>query len=624
MKLNYDKKSKDPTYFIQMGVRNGKKVTTRNIKRIGKHSELLAITPDPLAYAKEQVEIFNREYKEGKIDLQFKINFDEKLLPSDSTISKSTTRNIGYFILQHIYHDLHMKEFFDSILADSKVTFSSNDINRFLTFSRILDPKSKLGTLNHLEFFFEQPAHIDYQHILRHLDVLAQNYDTYLEHLFENSNNVVKRNTSVCYFDCTNYYFETETEDKEYIDPATGEVFKGLRKYGYSKEHRPNPIVQMGLFMDGNGIPISMCINPGNTNEQVCAVPLERKITKMFGGDRFIYCADAGLGSFPIRKYNSLNGRAYIVTQSIKKLPDVLKEAVFSDCDYRRKSDGSPVTIQYMKEFDCHKPENLDLYEDTIYKVLEAPISVDTGLYDVKACKNGKTKAVQEKGLIKQRVIITFSRKFMEYQRAVRNAQIERAKKMLASSNPEDVKKGINDVRRFIKRSSTGKSGEKAIDRYYIDQSVVDEEERYDGFYAVATNLDVDGYDDVVGILNINHQRYKIEDCFRIMKTNFGARPVYLSDRNHIIGHFLVCYTALLVFRLLQTKLDQYGTHFSTDSILETLRNMNVLNVQDSFYAAAYTSSQICTNLNAVFDLGLDKKYYLPKELTRKLKKILK
>ena len=164
MKLNYDKKSKDPTYFIQMGVRNGKKVTTRNIKRIGKHSELLAITPDPLAYAKEQVEIFNREYKEGKIDLQFKINFDEKLLPSDFTISKSTTRNIGYFILQHIYHDLHMKEFFDSILADSKVTFSSNDINRFLTFSRVLDPKSKLGTLNHLEFFFEQPAHIDYQH----------------------------------------------------------------------------------------------------------------------------------------------------------------------------------------------------------------------------------------------------------------------------------------------------------------------------------------------------------------------------------------------------------------------------------------------------------------------------
>jgi len=254
------------------------------------------------------------------------------------------------------------------------------------------------------------------------MDILQNNYDNYLEHLFLNSGNIVKRNTSVCYFDCTNYYFESESEDDEYVDKATGEILKGLRKYGPSKEHRPNPIVQMGLFMDGNGIPISMCINSGSDNEQKCAVPLEEKIVKMFKGKRFIYCADAGLGSLDIRKYNSMGGRAFIVTQSVKKLSDKLQKAVFSDCDYRRLSNNSPITIKHMKEFDRFKKENLPLYNDTVYKVLNADRAVDVGLYEEKVFKNGTTKEIKSKGILKQRIIITFSRKMMEYQRHIRNA----------------------------------------------------------------------------------------------------------------------------------------------------------------------------------------------------------
>lgn len=618
VKLYFDKKSKDPTYFIQMGIRNGTKTTTRNVKRIGKHSELLAITPDPLSYAREQVALYNEEYKNGKIDFQFKINFDEKLLFSEHTASQSTLRNVGYFFLQHIYRDLHLNDFFDSVLADSKATFNCNDINRFLTFGRILDPKSKLGTLGNLSSFYEQPTGIEYQHILRHLDILSQHYDTYMEHLFENSCHILQRNTSVCYFDCTNFYFEKEFEDEEYVDPVTGEILKGLRRYGVSKEHRPNPIVQMGLFMDGNGIPLSMCINPGSANESVCAVPLERKLTKMLHGKKFIYCADAGLGTGFIRKYNSMGGRAYIVTQSVKKLPDKIQDSLFSDIDYRRKSNGKRISLQFMKEFDIHDPLYLDLYNDHIYRVIEINTPVETGLYEEKLCKNGNVRMVKSKGNLKQFIIVTFSRKLMEYQRSIRYTQVERAVRMLNNRPYGEQRKGLNDVRRFIKRTATNAKGEKVMEHYEINLDAIAEEERFDGFYAVATNLN----DNPVEILNINSQRYRIEECFRILKTNFGARPVFLSERNHIIGHFMTCFTALLVYRLLETKLDQYGQHFTTEDILETLRNMNVLNVQDSFYAASYTSSQVCTNLNAIFDLGLDKKYYLPKELNRKLKKI--
>lgn len=322
-------------------------------------------------------------------------------------------------------------------------------------------------------------------------------------------------------------YFEIEQEDDEYVDEVTGEILKGLRRYGPSKQHQPSPLVQMGLFMDGNGIPISMCINPGSDNEQKCALPLEKKNLKMFQGKPFIYCADAGLGSYDIRKFNSMGGRAFIVAQSVKKLSDTLQKAVFNDYDYRRLSNNSLTTVNEMKSFDRFQQDNLPLYDDSVYKVLTADKAVDTGL--------------------------------------------------------------------------------------------IDNEEKYDGYYAIATNLN----DDVKTILEINSQRYKIEDCFRVLKTNFNSRPVHHRNRNRIIAHFMICYTALLIYRLLENKLNQYGTHFTTDNILDTLKNMNVMNTQDTFYTAAYIRSQVCTSLNGVFDLGLDKKYYLPKELNKKIKKIL-
>lgn len=619
MKLYYDRKSKDPTYFIQMGFRNGKKTSTRNVKRIGKHSELLAISPDPLAYAKQEVRKYNEAYKSNKAELNIKIDFDEKLSATNYVASKSTLLNIGYFVLQKIYQDLKIPDFFKDVQMDSKATFSCNDINRFLTFARILDPKSKWGTFDKLDTYFEQPS-FEYQHILRFMDILEDNYDSYLEHLYLNSENIMPRNTSVCYFDCTNYYFETEQEDDDFVDEVTGEILKGFRKYGPSKQHQPSPLVQMGLFMDGNGIPISMCINPGSDNEQKSAIPLERKITKMFKGKPFIYCADAGLGSLNIREYNSFGGRAFIVTQSVKKLSETLQQAVFNDFGYRRLSDDSLVTIRHMKEFDRFNKDNLSLYNDVAYKVIDVDSAVDVGLYEERVFKNGNTKKVKSKAVLKQRIIVTFSRKMMEYQQSIRNAQIERAKDIIEHKAVEDVKKGPHDVTRFITRISVGKNGEKASDYYKLDQAAIEREEKYDGYYAVATNLE----DSAKSILEINSRRCKIEDCFRVLKTNFRARPIYHRNQSRIIAHFMICYTALLIYRLLENKLDQYGKHYTTENILTTLQNMNVADMNGMYYMATYTKSEVCTALNSIYGMRLDNKNHAPKDLNKIIKKITK
>jgi transposase len=617
MKLYYDKRAKDPIYYIQQGFRNGKKTTTKNIARIGKHSELLKITDDPLAYAKEQIARLNDEMKDNKVTMEVTIDFDKKIKSSNDLVSSSNQLNVGYFFLQKIYHDLEIGSFFKKVTVNSRITYEPNMINRFLTYARILEPDSKLGTYDHMYKYYEQPD-FNYVHILRTMDILEENYDEYISHLFNYSNQIVQRDTSVCYFDCTNYYFEIECNDEDYIDEVTGEIIKGLRKYGPSKEHRPNPLVEMGLFMDANGIPISMCINSGSDNEQTCAIPLEKKITQMFNGKKFIYCADAGLGSLNIRKFNSMGGRAFIVTQSIKKLSNTLKEAVFNDYDYRLLSSNAPITIQQLKSFDKTDKTNLPVYIDKAYKIIEADKAIDLGLYEEQELKNGKTRKVKSKALLKQRVIITFSRKMMEYQRYIRNKQIERAKKMLKDLDPDSFKKSPHDVTRFIKRVSSSKSGDKVIDSYILNQAIIDEEEKYDGYYAIATNLE----DDAKSIIEISLKRYKIEDCFRVMKTNFSARPVHHQNKERIIAHFMICYTALLIYRLLEAKLDAYGTHFTVDNIIETLKNMEVTNMDDMYYHSTYNGSQVCTALNAVFGLNLDKKYYQPKELNKKIKKI--
>ncbi len=613
MKLYYDKRLKDPTYYIQQGFRNGKKTTTKNIKRLGKHSELLLITDNPLEYAKNEVKKMNEEYRSGRSEFIVTMDFNERIPSTDSPCSNSTSLNIGYLYLKDIYAKLNLSDFFKSVSSDRKITYDCNKICQFLTYARILDPASKYGTYDKLDTYYEKPQ-VEYQHMIRFLDILDRNSDQYLKHLFDNSENIVKRDTSVMYYDCTNYFFETEKPDEEIVDEVTGEIIFGLRQFGISKENKTSPIVEMGLIMDSRGIPISMCIHPGNTNEQLTAVPLEKEVIKMTGNKKFIYCADAGLGSYNIRKFNDMGGRAYIVTQSVKKLGQEIKDIVFNDSNYRLLSNDDAITLKEMRTFNKKDANNLSLYNDFAYKVIPANTAMDTGLYEEKVYKNGRTKKVKAKGTLHQYIIVTFSRKMMEYQRTIRERQLERAKKLLRLKDPEKIKKGPNDIRRFLKNTSSDTAN------YVLDMDKIHEEEKYDGFYAVATNLD----DSAKDILAVAQNRYKIEDCFRIMKTNFDARPVFLRKPERIRAHFLICYTALLIYRLMECKLDDNLTHVTTSNLIKTLRNMNVVNMDDMYYKSIYSGSQALDALERCFELQLNRKYYRPSDLNKIVKKFSK
>lgn len=613
MKLYYDKRLKDPTYYIQQGFRNGKKTTTKNIKRLGKHSELLLITDNPLEYAKNEVKKMNEEYRSGRSEFIVTMDFNERIPSTDSLYSNSTSLNIGYLYLKDIYAKLNLSDFFKSVSSDRKITYDCNKICQFLTYARILDPASKYGTYDKLDTYYEKPQ-VEYQHMIRFLDILDRNSDQYLKHLFDNSENIVKRDTSVMYYDCTNYFFETEKPDEEIVDEVTGEIIPGLRQFGISKENKTSPIVEMGLIMDSRGIPISMCIHPGNTNEQLTAVPLEKEVIKMTGNKKFIYCADAGLGSYNIRKFNDMGGRAYIVTQSVKKLGQEIKDIVFNDSNYRLLSNDDAITLKEMRTFNKKDANNLSLYNDFAYKVIPANTAMDTGLYEEKVYKNGRTKKVKAKGTLHQYIIVTFSRKMMEYQRTIRERQLERAKKLLRLKDPEKIKKGPNDIRRFLKNTSSDTAN------YVLDMDKIHEEEKYDGFYAVATNLD----DSAKDILAVAQNRYKIEDCFRIMKTNFDARPVFLRKPERIRAHFLICYTALLIYRLMECKLDDNLTHVTTSNLIKTLRNMNVVNMDDMYYKSIYSGSQALDALERCFELQLNRKYYRPSDLNKIVKKYSK
>ena len=304
----------------------------------------------------------------------------------------------------------------------------------------------------------------------------------------------------------------------------------------------------------------------------------------------------------------------------LKSLGNVLKQSVFNDYDYRLLSNDKPVTVAEMKSFDRFNEKNIKQYNDFAYKVIEADKVLDLGLYEDVTLKNGRTVKRKAKGVLKQRIIITFSRKVMEYQRAVRSRQIERAKKLLGLKDPEEIKKGPNDVKRFLKRTAKTTSGEDVVVEYILDEDKIAKEEKYDGYYAVATNL----LDPAKDILAVSNKRYQIEECFRIMKTNFDGRPVNHRLRERIRAHFLICYTALLVYRLLEAQLDDKGTHITTENLITTLKNMNVANVHDIEYMALYNGSKALDALVRLTTLPLDRLHYKPKQLNSMIKKFLK
>ena len=547
MRVTTSKSKNAESFYISKGYVNDKGVSTSVIiRKLGTLKDLLPehgpTRDDVMVWAKEQARIETLKYKREKEEKQIKLTFHaDRPLDYD----KQVFYRGGYLFLQSIYYQLQINKICRKLKQKHKFKYDINAILSDMIYARILEPRSKRSSYKTASEFLEKPSY-KLHDVYRALDVLGAECDLIQAELYKNSHFLGARNDKVLYYDCSNYYFEIEQED-------------GNKKYGKSKEHRPNPIIQMDMFMDGDGIPLAFSTFAENVNEQTSLKPLEKKILGEFGCQKFIYCSDAGLGSESIREYNHMGERAYIVTQSIKKLKKEEKEWALDPQGFKKVSDDTPVDITKLN-------------------------SNDKGLYY-------KDEPYTTKKL-HQRLIITYSPKYAAYQRTIRDKQVERAQKMLDSGNTKKNRKNPNDPARFIEKTAVTPEGEAADIKYSLDENKITEETLYDGLYAVCTDL-LD--DNVADILKVSEGRWQIEECFRIMKTDFSARPVYLQDENRIQAHFLICFLALTIYRFLEKKMD---LKYTCEELLETLKAINFAEIQEQGYIPLYKREAITDDLH--------------------------
>ena len=545
-------------YIIKDYTKNGKR-STKHVERIGNLEEVkkLAGNQDYQEWLKDYVKKYNEEHCKKEI-ITIKKN-NKKIIGSNI----NNNFNVGYLFLENIYSQLKLKDICDNIQNKYQFKFDLNEILSYLVFARIIYPASKLETYKQCQNFIEQPKfqlHDEY----RALSYLANNIDFIQEKIFENSKNVIKRNSEIIYYDCTNYFFEIELDDE-------------FRKYGINKQHQPKPQVGMGLFMDSDGIPLSFNIYPGNQNEQKTLIPEETKIVNNFKMDntKMILCTDAGLASDEIKKYNIKDNRGFVITQSLKKLKDSDKGKVFNDNDWRLPGDLR--NVYNLNEIRNNEELKEKYYDKLFYKIISS-----------------ETKSV------KQDLIVTFSFKYFDYNKNIRNTQIERAKKSIDTNQATRKGKNQNDYKRFIidtKSTDTGEVAENS--NLSLNEDLIKQEEQYDGYYALTTNL----VGDIEQILKITKGRWEIEESFRIMKTDFLARPVNLSREDRIKSHFLTCFMALLIYRILEKKLDY---KYTTSEILKTIRNMNVLESKGDGYIPEYIRTNLTDDLHDIFGFRTD------------------
>lgn len=549
MKLNIKKSGRFTYLYAAKSYRdhNGKS-TTKVVEKFGTIESLTKQLngADPIAWAKKRVAEMTSADKAGQEEVHITLKPSIPLKPN-----AQSNYNGGYLFLQKIYHELGLNKICETISKKYKNEYDLNEILSMLLYTRVLYPGSKLSSLEDAQRFIEPPK-VDIHQIYRALSLLSKESDMIQASVYKNSLNIDTRNSKVIYYDCTNYFFESEEEF-------------GLRQYGASKEHRPNPIVQMGMFMDMDGMPLAFCINPGNTNEQITLKPLENKLKENFGISKMVVCTDCGLSSYENRKNNNIGERAFITVQSLKKLKKHLQ-------DWSLESTGWH--IEKSKElYDISKLDATDYYDTLFYK----------------------DRWINENGL-EQRIILTFSFKYKGYLEHVRDRQVERAQSLIRSGASRINKKNNNDCKRFIEGTHVTIDGEVAqTTSYSLNQEMIGQEARFDGFYAICTDLE----DDPVKIIKINGGRWIIENGFRMMKSDFEARPVFLQRDDRIKAHFLTCFLALLLYKYLEKKLNQ-GNHFKPNEIINTLVDMNFLTISGEGYIPTYTRTDITDALHDV------------------------
>ncbi len=565
MRLGWAKTKYSVSYYIKKTVYVNGKNKDLVMKRLGSEKyicETYGVT-DAKAWAKEQVRLMNEAEKEDHA----KFNI-ELCAGTDLVMNEQRRFNGGYLFLQDIYYELGLHKICRAISKRHLFEYDLNDILSRLIYTRILYPSSKKSSFEEAKRFIEQPSFALHD-IYRALSVIAQESDYIQSRLFKNSAAIQKRNTQVIYYDCTNFYFEVDAAEED-------------KQFGKSKENRPLPIVGMGLFMDMDGIPISFSIYPGNRNEQVTMIPLEEKMLSSFELSKFIVCTDAGLSSATNRVFNTYDEadglRGYITTQPIKTLKDFLQEWCMADDGWSLDGDTSGKNYK-LSELDDEQDKDKIFYKTRWIKE-EGTVHTESG---------------DKKQIIEQKLIVSYSIKYRNYMRRIREGQIERARKLVESGEKAINRKKQNDPKRFIKTDHATREGEAAEQSIsYIDQSVIDEEARYDGFYAVCTNLD----DSISSIVKANKRRWEIEECFRIMKTDFEARPVYLNRQDRILAHFITCFIALIVYRYLERKLDN---EYTIEQILPTLQEMDFMKYEGKGYQPVYTRTELTDALHDAF-----------------------
>lgn len=568
-------KSKNTTQFYVIESyrnKNGKN-TSRIFEKLGNLEEVIkkANGEDPIAWAKKYINNLNKLEEESKLKILI-----EKDTTKQIEKNEQNSFNCGYLFLEKLYYELGLDKICSEISDKYSFKYDLNNILSRLLYGRIIFPSSKLATYNLSKQFIEQP-NFELQHIYRALEVIAKENEFIQAELYKNSLKKSKRNTGILYYDCTNYFFEIEQEE-------------GIKQYGPSKEHRPNPITQMGLFMDGDGIPLAFNISAGNTNEQGTLTPTEEKILKDFELSKFIVCTDAGLASITNRKFNDKEGRAFITTQSIKKLKKHLKEWALDQTGWRLS--GSSKTYDISKLEDNEK--TIQKYKNKVFY---------------------KERWIKENGL-EQKFIVTFSLKYKYYQNQIRTNQVERAQKAMDKGTLKLDKCNQNDYKRFIIKTPITQEGEIANKNIYsLNTQQIEQEEQYDGFYGVCTNLE----DDAEEIIKVNQRRWEIEESFRIMKSEFKARPVYLSRDDRITAHFTTCFLALVLHRYLEKELEET---YTASEIIDTLRNMNLTKVNEIGYIPAYTRTDITDALHSKFKFETDKEIITIKNLKKILKNL--
>lgn len=567
MKLTISKSKNATLYYIQKSYRTDSgKSSTRAVERLGTIEEVKARfgEENTMDAVKEYIKELTLADKEQRRDVVVKLSQNKMIKQNEQN-----SYNGGYLFLQKVYYELGLDKICNKIEKRHKNEYGLNSILSMLLYTRILYPGSKLSSLEDAKNFIEQPK-VDIHQVYRALSLLSKESDGIQAAVYKNSLKLGARHDKVIYYDCTNYYFESEEEN-------------GLRQYGRSKENRPNPIVQMGLFTDMDGIPLAFCINPGNTAETTTLKPLEDKLKEDFGLSKVVVCTDGGLASYENRKNDHVGERAFITVQSLKKLEKSLQDwsmettgwkiAEFKDTNETQKAD---MDKQHDKEYDLSKLDPKEYANMLFYK--ERWIKVGK--------KNDQ---------LEQRLIVTFSFKYKEYLQHIREKQIARAQSIIERGVVEKCGKGQNDPKRFIKRDSCTVDGELAeYTSYSLNQEMIDQEARFDGFYGICTDLE----DKATDIIKTNGGRWIIEDCFRITKTEFEARPVYLQRDDRIKAHFLTCFLALILYKYLAKKINRAGCHFSANNIISTLKDMNFVSVAGEGYIPTYTRTDLTNNLH--------------------------